>query len=346
MFLLGPPSTGKSELCIYPLTSQEQIVQVSTITESSFISAFDPKCGILPNLNGKPKNGVLLFSDFSNFLALTPEVRSKLQAQMREIYDGKYQKHAGNQKSAIEWEGKVSILAACTPDLERYWTLENSLGDRFLQIRLNPPDPDSIYPYMEKQQTIGKAQLQKKTQRLIDQFLEDVSDHPEVSPPSTELNKYIFQLTNICVSLRQAVHHDFRGEATGVGTKEGTPRFARMAINLAKTHAKIFGRTSLKPSDNRLMKRVLLDTCPSRRLHIIQFLLNHSEPINITDCLAQFPGIPFTTMRRLLEDLHLLQLVTVEKVFSDRFVVLTERFRELLIDGRVDSLSYRVSETL
>ena len=346
MFLLGPPSTGKSELCIYPLTSQEQIVQVSTITESSFISAFDPKCGILPNLNGKPKNGVLLFSDFSNFLALTPEVRSKLQAQMREIYDGKYQKHAGNQKSAIEWEGKVSILAACTPDLERYWTLENSLGDRFLQIRLKPPDPDSIYPYMEKQQTIGKAQLQKKTQRLIDQFLEDVSDHPEVAPPSTELNKYIFQLTNICVSLRQAVHHDFRGEATGVGTKEGTPRFARMAINLAKTHAKIFGRTSLKPSDNRLMKRVLLDTCPSRRLHIIQFLLNHSEPINITDCLAQFPGIPFTTMRRLLEDLHLLQLVTVEKVFSDRFVVLTERFRELLIDGRVDSLSYRISDNL
>jgi hypothetical protein len=65
------------------LTSQEQIVQVSTITESSFISAFDPKCGILPNLNGKPKNGVLLFSDFSNFLALTPEVRSKLQAQIQ-----------------------------------------------------------------------------------------------------------------------------------------------------------------------------------------------------------------------------------------------------------------------
>ena len=167
MFLLGPPSTGKSELCIYPLTSQEQTVQVSTITESSFISAFDPKCGILPNLHGKPKNGVLLFSDFSNFLALTPEVRSKLQAQMREIYDGQYQKHAGNQKSAIEWEGKVSLLAACTPDLERYWTLENSLGDRFLQIRLKPPDPDLIYPFMEKQQSIGKQTLQKKTQRLI-----------------------------------------------------------------------------------------------------------------------------------------------------------------------------------
>jgi hypothetical protein len=117
-----------------------------------------------------------------------------------------------------------------------------------------------------------------------------------------------------------------------------------MAINLAKTHAKIFGRTSLQPSDNRLIKRVLLDTCPSRRLHIIQFLLNHSEPINITDCLAQFPGIPFTTMRRLLEDLHLLELVTVEKIFSDRFVVLNERFRQMLLDGRVNSLSYRITD--
>lgn len=338
MFLLGPPSTGKSELCIYPLTSQEQIVQVSTITESSFISAFDPKCGILPNLNGKPKNGVLLFSDFSNFLALTPEVRSKLQAQMREIYDGKYQKHAGNQKSAIEWEGKVSILAACTPDLERYWTLENSLGDRFLQIRLKPPDPDSIYPYMEKQQRIGKAQLQKKTQRLIDQFLEDVSEHPEVEPPSSELNKYIFQLTNICVSLRQAVHHNYKGEATGVGTKEGTPRFARMAINLAKTHAKIFGRTSLQPSDNRLLKRVLLDTCPSRRLQLVQVLLNYSELVSIQEISAFFPGLPYMGMRQLLEDLKLLEIIEVEKVFTDRFVVLTKRFREMLIAARVPAV--------
>lgn len=338
MFLLGPPSTGKSELCIYPLTSQEQTVQVSTITESSFISAFDPKCGILPNLEGKPKNGVLLFSDFSNFLALTPEVRSKLQAQMREIYDGKYRKHAGNQKTAIDWEGKVTILAACTPDLERYWGLENSLGDRFLQIRLKAPDPDFIYPYMEKQQTIGKPALQKKTQRLINTFLSDIDEHPEVEPPSRELHKYIFDLTNICVSLRQAVHHDFKGEATGVGTKEGTPRFARMAINLAKTHAKLFARTNLKPSDNRLLQRVLLDTCPYRRLRIVQWLQNFESQVNFSDLLARFPDTPFTTMRRLLDDMKLLQLVEVEKQFSDRYVVLTPQFREALRLAKVPSI--------
>jgi hypothetical protein len=335
MFLLGPPSTGKSELCVYPLTSQEQTVQISTITESSFISAYDPKCGILPNLNGKPKNGVLLFSDFSNFLALAPDVRSKLQAQMREIYDGKYQKHAGNQRTAIEWEGKVSILAACTPDLERYWTLENSLGDRFLQIRLKPPDPELIYPYMERQQQTGKGQLQKKTQRLIDQFLEDVNEHPEVEPPHSALNKYIFQLTNICVSLRQAVHHNYKGEATGVGTKEGTPRFARMAINLAKTHAKLFGRTELAPSDNRLLQRVLLDTCPSRRLALIQFLLNHSEAIPTGTINAAFPSIPYPSMRQLIDDLRLLQLVEVEKIFSDKFVTITPEFRDALLTARV-----------
>jgi hypothetical protein len=108
-----------------------------------------------------------------------------------------------------------------------------------------------------------------------------------------------------------------------------------MAINLAKTHAKIFGRTSLKPSDNRLLQRVLLDTCPSRRLQLVQFLLNHSEQVCMTDILAHFPSIPYSGMRQLLEDLKLLEIVEVEKVFSNKFVVLTPRFREMLTIARV-----------
>lgn len=343
MFLLGPPSTGKSELAIYPLTQQPQTIPVSTITESSFISAYDAKCGILPNLPGKPKNGVLLFSDFSNFLALTPDVRAKLQAQMREIFDGKYQKHAGNQDKAISWEGKVTILAACTPDLERYWGLENSLGDRFLQIRLTPPDPEIIYSYMEKQQSIGKSALQKTTQKLINQFLDDIDEHPDVAPSSAPLNRYLFDLTNICVSLRQAVHHNYKGEATEAGTKEGTPRFARMALHLAKTHAKLFGRTTLNASDIRLMRRVLLDTCPSRRLNLLTWLLNFNTNVKTEDILARFPDLSFDIIRRLLDDLQLLQLVETEKVFRDRFVILSPAFRAKLENAKISPLSLHSS---
>jgi hypothetical protein len=111
-----------------------------------------------------------------------------------------------------------------------------------------------------------------------------------------------------------------------------------MAINLAKTHAKIFGRTSLKPSDNRLLQRVLLDTCPSRRLQLVQVLLNYENQVSVEEISAFFPGLPYMGMRQLIEDLKLLEIIEVEKVFKDRFVVLTERFREMLTTAQVPAV--------
>lgn len=338
MFLLGPPSMGKSEFCIGPLTNQPQSIPVSTITESSFISAYDPKCGILPNLKGKPKNGVLLFSDFSNFLSLSGEVRAKLQAQMREIYDGRYQKHAGNLQDALTWEGKVTILAACTPELERYWGLENSLGDRFLQIKLKQPDPELVYQFSEKQQTTTKQVLQKKTQNLINTFLDDIEDSPDIAPPNRAINRYLFDLLNICLQIRRTVFHNYKGEAEDVATLEGSPRFARMILNLAKTHAKLFAREEIGPVELKLMRRVCLDTCPSKRLNIILWLMNHTEPVTMHDLMTRFPGSSFDSIRRILDDLKLIQLVQIEKMYSDRYVILDSAFREKLHLAKISSL--------
>lgn len=340
-FLLGPPSTGKSELCIHPLSSQPLAHNISTITEASFISSYSEKAGILPNLettNGV-KNGVLLFSDFSNFLCLNPEVRGKLQAQMREIYDGKYQKHSGNRKTPVAWEGKVTILAACTPDLERYWGLENSLGDRFLQLQLiAPKDQTQINACFERQTAYGKKLIQKKTQKLINRFLEDISEHPQVSPASPAIVRYLMSLTNICVSLRQSVHRNYQGKLMDVGTKEGTPRFARMALNLAKTHARMFGKTELTGPDNRLLRRVLLDTCPSRRLKICKYLLNFTEPISFITLRQQLPELTYMTAYRTIEDLEALQLIDTERVVKELFITLKPEFRSMLEMAQVPAL--------
>lgn len=333
MFLLGPPSTGKSELCITPLSKQLETHTISTITEASFISAFNEKAGILPNLrNG---NGVLLFSDFSNFLALNPEVRGKLQAQMREIYDGKYQKHSGNRRNPVVWEGKVTILAACTPELERYWGLENSLGDRFLQIQLIPPDPTVVNQFMLKQFGMDKSKIIATTNKLITNFLTDIDEHPDVTPPSAELVKKLFLLTDVCVSLRQSIHRNYQGKLVDIGTKEGTPRFARMALNLAKTHAKMFGRSNLIASDERILTRVLQDTCPRRRIQFCRILLNWDDAISMNDFRTHIPDATYQICYKTIEELQALGVIRAETIMRDKEFWLDPEFRELLLTAGI-----------
>ena len=87
------------------------------------------------------------------------------------------------------------------------------------------------------------------------------------------------------------------------------------------------------------MTRVLLDTCPSRRLQIVQFLLNFDVQVSVSELYSQFPMIPYMGMRQLLDDLRLLQLVEIEKVCTEKFVILSEKFREMLQLARVPSQS-------
>jgi len=315
MFVLAPPSTGKTEIMINPFVGLPYAHTISSITESAFISNYNEKAGILPNLdkyNGI-LSGALFFPDFSNFLALDPHVRGALQAQLREIYDGSYQKHCGIRKDPIAWRGKVSILAACTPELERYWGLENALGDRFLQCKITQPPHELYNEYLEKQQIYGKKKISAKTKHLMEEWLEDVNQVEEVAVPNRDFFKKIGDLTNVCISLRQSVSHNFKGEITDVGSRDGPARFMNMAFNLGKQHARLFGRDTMDHPEMTIIKRVLTDTCPSRRLRLCQVLLGSNEYLTSTEIFNSLNEQgSMQPLYRLIQDMEALRLLTSE----------------------------------
>jgi hypothetical protein len=59
-------------------------------------------------------------------------------AQLREIYDGSFAKEWGNGKS-FRWAGKVGLLAGVTGAIDRAYSMNTILGERFLLFRPKSP---------------------------------------------------------------------------------------------------------------------------------------------------------------------------------------------------------------
>ena len=180
MFVVGPPSSGKTSITVEALSglqgmfgpgqpwgphieqvkfeakntnrshkSAEAVEILSTINANTFLSH---QCGVeapglLEQISGKKavkeKKGLRLIS-WGNILALVPdftvmasmgrEKRGEIMGQLRRIYDGKFEKKVGTKETKI-WQGKMTLLAATTPIIDKYTSIESSLGERFIQIK-------------------------------------------------------------------------------------------------------------------------------------------------------------------------------------------------------------------
>lgn len=88
------------------------------------------------------QTGILIYSDFSTILAMNRDHRNAILADMRRIYDGKLSREFGTTERPAErvWEGRLTFAAAATPAIDTYFSVFQSLGERFVLIRLNRPD--------------------------------------------------------------------------------------------------------------------------------------------------------------------------------------------------------------
>ncbi len=186
MFVVGPPSSGKTAITITALSGltgmfgeaksgykkpwgpvieynpdtgkvwqsnkdykeAEAVEILSTINPNTFLShqigVDDP--GLLEQISkNKPHyekdgthkivrgNALVLIPDFTVLASMRRELRGEIMGQLRRIYDGQFEKKVGTRVTKI-WEGKLSILAATTPVIDKYTSIDSSLGERFIQI--------------------------------------------------------------------------------------------------------------------------------------------------------------------------------------------------------------------
>ena len=276
MLIIGPPSNAKTEI-LRALEKCKFAYFLSNLTPTTLVS------GMLfknhdPSLIYKLNNKTLIVKDFGTLLTLRNEQRAEIFGQLREIYDGKYVKAFGNEK-IVSWLGKMGLIAGATPIIDRYGSLHQALGERFLQCRVQGEDSKKI---AVRALAIGgkekelRAEMQEAYGGFFTQFEDLPPDHV------FERNALVYEklaiLACLCALARTAVVRNRYSQAIEVLPEaEGPARLAKQFKTLGNALALIHGKRGIDEMVYRILKRVGRDTLPALRLKVIKYLFDSAE---------------------------------------------------------------------
>lgn len=308
LFILGPSSSSKTVVCINSLLDLPQVKMMGDITAKTFLSGYTGTAH--PSLLHQIGNGILAFKDFTTFMSKRPEEQSEISSQLREIYDGAFCKHTG-KGIPIAWKGKLTVIAAATPALERAWSSRRDLGERFLQVRMSRVDGVSQSEYAQRQRGF-EEHISTRMKELARTFFQLTP--PITNPPPKLSNSQMTRVASMAELIshcRGAVpRHPITNAIIDLPQIEGSGRMAKALASLISNHAALFRRTAITEDDMTIGKRVALNSIPSTRSLIID-----SIPITGSigsDVLQLQTGLPESTVAYLTGDLEALGILKVQ----------------------------------
>ncbi len=306
LLLMDHPSSGKTEL-LNLLYSQSNIHFVSAITANTLASGYKGDVSLLTTLDPEPVP-IIVTKDFNTIATLPLDKRNEILSQLREVYDGKFNKRFGNGVQ-VNWEGKLGFLGACTPSIEMYLSVWGILGERFIIYRLNS-DVDQVKAGLKAIQVSGTEQHFKDQARgLLETFLSKISLDREIKF-SESINKKIASLAAFVAKSRPPViRHGYTRDIEFVSS-ESSPRLAKSLVQLGKGLALLRGDETLGSVDYQILTDVAFGSIPISRLKIL-FLLNEKRAaLNFASIQASgLFNISETGLRRIIEDLCALELL-------------------------------------
>lgn len=336
-FVLGPASSGKTDTIINPLSWLPNTHIINNINSNSFLSAYgDGTNGILkrlPTHNGK-SNGFLLWPEFSSFLSMKYEERKLVQAQLRMLFDGDYKLERTNLRNPIEWRGKLSILAACTPNLEDHWATDSELGERFLYTKIPGNSSfDRMKAMGEKARThlgFEKEKLNEMKKTLLD--LVDPKSLSVINIPQSEVPIEVDELPIFIANARRHVVRATYGrrEIIDVSDMEGTSRISKNFCSMVKGGMMLFRMPKVQRVLLVPAVRMALDSIPTKRRKILVFLtFNHQNWFDAKQ-LNEELGILFPSLYWTLDELVAIRLIEVKKTKEGKKWKLSEEYYKLI----------------
>lgn len=312
LLLISPSSGLKTEL-LSSLGEIPDIYPLSSLTGQTLFSGLrlgknDKEHSLLTRINKK----ILTLKDFTTVLTTDFDSRQKILAQLREVYDGKFNQRYGNGVE-IDWSGRIGFLAGCTPIIDIHSTVYQVLGERFIQYRLERADEAS---------TVDKAfdnlgsdkDIRSEIKTAVAAFFANIKI-PSVRtielPP--EIRTCLTGLASFCVRARSGIVRDsYKKVLEYVPEPEAPVRLAKQLATLCFALAILEGRDKVEPSDYLIALKTGLDTTPKQRIKVINFLASEDKLFDTTE-VAEGIGYSTEGARRHLEDLTAHELVKIEK---------------------------------
>lgn len=315
LYLVGPPSSGKTE--VLRCLTGNHIYQLDKLTRKTLVSGWqDPKerkreNSLLPLLDGK----VMVIKDFTAMIHDRKENLLDTIGQLRAASDGYYTGVFGTGKSKT-FVSKFGIIAGVTNVIDKHRGLLAELGERFLTYRC--PDVSDEEATLRCLKVLSKAGL-KQQQAEMTAAATKVLQTPlhKVILSDSFKNKIIEIAKFVAVARCEVVRNPYSKEPE-IPIPEVPTRLTRQLCDLAVGIAIIQGRRYVTKDIQQLVQKTALDSLTLKRLRLLKVLYTAFPSSLSTNQVTTAMRYSESIVRRWLEDLHLLDLITQEVVEKNK----------------------------
>lgn len=310
LYVIGVPGSGKTSQIIECLKVVPKSRILSDLSVPSLISGLGRPgkragYGLLYEVGA---SALFFFKDFTTILTKRREDRDAILGALREIYDGQYSRQFGTSNhTEASWSGKITVIAAVTPAIEAMWAVNNKMGDRFVQVRLQRVNGIETARFARRQ--IGHKNeiiegMHKHTKALINS---SITFSPMLSPLFSE---QMDALAEVVAYMRCHVERDQKDRIMYAGQPEMPTRIIQAFTQVARAHASIFHR-DINESDVKLARRIAVDTIPFSRLRIFQCIPDEADIIRSD--VMKMTMLARTTVNYIVDELQALQVLKISK---------------------------------
>lgn len=344
MFIVAPPSSAKTEF-IQSLNLLKNTVPISRFTTHTLSSGFiqggaKKEVSLLPKLNGK----VALVKDFTGVLTMHPKDQDDIFGQLRDAYDGETDYYFGHGQNK-HYKSKFGLIAGVTEVIERVngsGNLHTALGERFLRYRIPKDVVDAANidnsDFMHKAQramkntgheTVKRQEIMHNVKRFFEADQKEfIAEMPE---DMAQQLKYLAWFT---ARMRGFVDRDQKSYVNYMPGAESPIRLLKQLYRMAVGLARVENKREVDQRDMNVLRRIALDTCPSRielfvrKMHEADAPLQHRE-------IAKRADFDETTVGMVMKDLQMLKIVKMDQVGGQRYYALSEFSKELIRKGGI-----------
>ena len=270
--LIGPSSGGKGELLL-PYEDYPRTIRMDRPTENAFSSAFrddkdpDKDPSILASLShAKSPVGpkVIVIPELTPLLQQHTSKGRRFFDDLRAAYDGKYSLHAGNLGRVEYKDIGFGLVIGCTPVLDDFRKMDNSLGSRTVTYRLWRRA--SSYSVRRRIAThaatiprLGKPKLQEDIRDIVHQMLDETIDtlfeNKKKVTRSPALVERLSALSTLVTSFRCSPTRQ-----SSLDTAEMPPRVQQQFEAWGDGRVLLDGRIKWEEEDYNLVCRICQDT--------------------------------------------------------------------------------------
>jgi hypothetical protein len=295
LMLVATSSSGKTEAI--------RLVQPSANGRLSDVSlpgllANRGSGGILTRL-GQGTNSLITISDFSTLLGDTKTsggIKTDVYNALRDIYDGEFSRDIN--PTPVSWHGRLSIVAACTPAIDRFSAHADALGTRWLYYRL--PERDVEMRGRMAQMATRREHLRERrmgAQAIATEIVEQARQQILGLELPDSLDEVIMDTAVLAAAGRTPVSRDWRREVDDVVNVEEPGRLVGQLRLLALGLLALGVREDVA---RRVTRHTALSSMPQARARVLGPVA--AEPGQSSYAIWKAAGLHQLVGERALED--------------------------------------------